>query len=372
MRIRAIIPAMTTPTPSPHLVCPDCGRAAGPLDWHCDGHPLEIAGLPPFDAAAIDTPAWSMWRYAAALPVTCRVSLSEGLTPLVPVDLEAAHFYAKLEYLNPTGSYKDRGTAVLLSHLLACGVDTVVEDSSGNAGASLAAYCAAAGVQARVYVPADAPAGKKRLIERFGAALVEIPGPRAAATEAVRQAASSTPYASHAWSPLFIAGQMTCAWEIWEQMGRRAPDAVIVPVGYGGLLLGLARGFGALRAAGLIVRLPRLYAVQMAACDPLVRAWERGGPVEAVTQGPTVADGIVVTLPLRAGELLHVLRDSGGAALRVTDDAVLAAQNALARRGLLVEPTGAVGAAALAQARHLAGADADIVIPLTGSGLKTL
>lgn len=363
---------MNALTPLPQLVCPDCGRAAGPLDWHCDGHPLEVAGLPPFVAAAIAPAEWSMWRYAAALPVARRVSLGEGLTPLVPAELDGLRFQAKLEYLNPTGSYKDRGTAALLSYLLACGVAAVVEDSSGNAGASLAAYCAAAGVRARICVPAGAPAGKKRLIERFGAALVEVPGPRAAATEAARQIARETPYASHAWSPLFIAGQMTCAWEIWEQRGRRAPDALVVPVGYGGLLLGLARGFGALLAAGLIERLPRLYAAQSAACDPLVRAWERGGPVEAAAQGPTVADGIVVTLPLRAGELLAALRASGGAALRVSDAAVLAAQAALARRGLLVEPTGAVGAAALADARRLAGADAEIVVPLTGSGLKTL
>ncbi|MGQ9889765.1 MAG: pyridoxal-phosphate dependent enzyme [Aggregatilineales bacterium] len=357
---------------SPTLICPDCGRAARPLDWHCDGRPLEIAGAPPFNAAAIDASAWSMWRYAAALPVARRVSLGEGLTPLVLVEVGAMRFHAKLEYLNPTGSYKDRGTAALLSHLLAHGVEAVVEDSSGNAGASLAAYCAAAGVRAQVYVPAGAPAGKKRLIERFGAALVAVPGPRAAATAAVRQAAQNTPYASHAWSPYFIAGQMTCAWEIWEQLGRRAPDAIVCPVGYGGLLLGLARGFRALLDAGLIERLPRLYAAQSSACDPLVRAWERGGPVEAVEQGQTVADGIAVTLPLRAAEVLAALRDSGGGALRVSDEAVLAAQAALARRGLLAEPTGAVGVAALADAQRLAGANAAFVVPLTGSGLKAL
>ena len=367
----AIIRAVNAHTP-PTLICSDCGRAAAPLDWHCDGHPLEIASAPPFDAAAIDAGVWSMWRYAAALPVAQRVSLGEGLTPLVPIEAGGMRFHAKLEYLNPTGSYKDRGTAALLSHLLAQGVAAVVEDSSGNAGASLAAYCTAAGVQARIYVPAGAPTSKKRLIERFGAALVEIAGPRAAATAAVRQAAQDTPYASHAWSPYFIAGQMTCAWEIWEQLGRRAPDAVVCAVGYGGLLLGLARGFRALLDAGLIERLPRLYAAQSSACDPLVRAWERGGPVEAVEQGQTVADGIAVTLPLRAAELLAALRDSGGGALRVSDEAVLAAQAALARRGLLAEPTGAVGVAALADAQRLAGANAAFVVPLTGSGLKAL
>ncbi len=289
----------------PQMICKATGQPANPLDWQCAGGQVAIANLPAFDADAIDPNEWSLWRYAAMLPARRRFSLGEGGTPLVSTEIDGRSFYAKLEYLNPTGSYKDRGTSVLVNHLLAHDVTEVVEDSSGNAGASLAAYATATGIRARIFAPTSAPAGKKNLITAFGAELVEIPGPRAATTEACLQAAQTTVYATHAWSPLFVAGQMTCAWEIWEQLGWRAPDAVVCPVGQGGLFLGLTHGFQALLDAGLIEQTPHYYAVQSAACDPLVQAWERGLDVpEAVTQQPGVADGIAVTLPVHGAEML--------------------------------------------------------------------
>lgn len=357
----------------PVFLCARCGQPAGPLDWRCEacGSPLKLRQRPEFHETAV-TDEWSLWRYAALLPVQRRFSLGEGATPLVLTHLPDGPVYAKLEYLNPTGSYKDRGTALLVNHLLAHGVGQVVEDSSGNAGASLAAYASAGGIRARIFAPASAPAGKRRLIAA-GAELVEVDGLRSAVTAACREAARTVVYASHAWSPLFIAGQMTCAWEIWEQLGRRAPDAVVCPVGQGGLLLGLAEGFAALRRAGLIAQLPRLYAVQSAACDPVVCAWETGrDEPAAVADQPTIADGIVVNQPVRGLEILRALRQTGGMALRVDDAAIRQAQTALHQRGLLVEPTSAAAAAALPTVRAHAGGGALIVLALTGSGLKTL
>ncbi len=354
------------------LICPHSGKTAAPLDWQCDGLALEIAQLPAFDADQIHVADWSLWRYADMLPVTKLVSLGEGGTPLVTTEIDGAHFHAKLEYLNPTGSYKDRGTAMLVNYLLAQGVTKVAEDSSGNAGASLAAYASAAGIHARIFCPASAPEGKKRLIASFGAELVQIAGARAATTEAILQAVKSMVYATHAWSPLFLLGQMTAAWEVWEQLGRRTPDAVICPVGQGGLLLGFARGFRALHRAGLIERLPRLYAAQSAACDPVVCAWERGREdIEPVQQGVTVADGIVINRPVRSREVLTALRESNGGALRVDESEILAAKTALHQRGLMVEPTSAVPVAALLRERATFGTGT-VVVPLTGSGLKTL
>ena len=354
------------------LTCAHCGKTATPLDWQCGGHPLEIARLPPVVADKINAADWSLWRYAAMLPVMRRVSLGEGGTPLVETEVGGVRFHAKLESLNPTGSYKDRGTATLVNYLLGQGVTEVLEDSSGNAGASLAAYAAAAGIHARIYCPASAPVGKKKLIAGFGAQVVEIPGPRVATTEAIMEAVQTSVYATHAWSPLFLLGQMTAAWEVWEQLGRHAPDAVICPVGQGGLLLGFARGFQALHDAGLIERLPRLYAAQSAACDPVVRAWENGlEDIEPVAQGATVADGIVITKPVRSREVLAALRQSDGSAFRVSDDEVLAAHAALNQRGLFVEPTSAVPVAALLR-ESAAFEGALVVVPLTGSGLKTI
>lgn len=359
---------------SASIACARCGQAAGPLDWRCArcGGPLWITDLPAFNPNLIRHDDWSLWRYAGMLPASRQVTLGEGGTPLVPARLPDGAVWMKLEYLNPSGSYKDRGTVTLVNHLLALSVGDVVEDSSGNAGASLAAYAGASGIRARIFVPESAPAGKKRLIA-LNAELVEVDGPRSAPTAACHEAARASVYASHAWSPFFLAGQMTCAWEIWEQMGRRAPDAVLCPVGHGGLFLGLALGFERLREAGLIERLPRLYAVQSAACDPVVRAWEAGldEPLPA-PEGQTIADGIVVNQPVRGREILAAIRASGGLALRVDDESTRAAQALLLKHGLLAEPTSAVPVAALPTARAHAGLGATIVVPLTGSGLKTL
>lgn len=357
----------------PQLICEDSGLPVGPVDWQCDGGRVAIANLPPFDAAAIDHGEWSLWRYAAMLPAEPRVSLGEGMTPLVQTAIDGLRVRLKLEYLNPTGSFKDRGTSVLVNHLLAHNVREIVEDSSGNAGASLAAYAGAGGLRARIFAPASAPAGKKGLIAAFGAELVEVPGPRSATTEACLEAASTSVYASHAWSPFFVAGQMTCAWEIWEQLGGRAPGVIVCCVGQGGLFLGLARGFRALYKAGLIENVPRMVAVQSAACAPVIHAWERGlDSPEPVEQKPGVADGIAVAQPVRGSEILRTIRETGGTALHVDDEAIVEAQAKLHRLGFMVEPTSAVPVAALPAVQSWLADDAEIVIPLTGSGLKIL
>ena len=357
------------------LICTECNAEAGPLDWRCTacGGPIDFAEPVRFRADAIDEGDFSMWRYAAMLPVERRFTLGEGLTPLVSTPIDGMKVYAKLEYLNPTGSYKDRGTVTMINHLLAHGVETVVEDSSGNAGASVAAYSTASGIYARIFVPQTAAAGKKALIARFGGELVEVPGPQHAKTEACMEAAKTTTYASHAWSPYFVLGQTTVAWEVWEQMRWRVPDVILSPVGHGGLFLGFARGFQALYEAGLIDRVPRMIAVQSAGCDPVVRA---GGTRPAVppprTPPPPRPHRRIVATPLRGKEVMRAIRESNGAAIRVDNEAILDAQTRLAWHGLVVEPTSAAAAAALPEVRRLLGPDVEIVMPLTGNGLKML
>lgn len=362
---------MTTAT----LLCSECRAEAAPLDWRCTrcGGPIDFAEPLYFRTEQIDDADFSLWRYAAMLPVERRFTLGEGMTPLTVIDLDGMRVYAKLEYLNPTGSYKDRGTVTMMNHLLAHGVQAVVEDSSGNAGASVAAYSTASGIYARIFVPATAAAGKKALISRFGGELVEVPGPQHAKTEACIAAAATTTYASHAWSPYFILGQTTIAWEVWEQMRWRVPDAIVSPVGHGGLFLGFARGYQTLYEAGLIDRVPRMIAVQSEGCDPIVRAWETGAEIPPhVTPTPTVADGIIVETPVRGKEVMRAIRESNGAAIRVDNAAILDAQTRLAWKGLIVEPTSATAAAAIPEVRRLLGPDVEIVMPFTGNGLKML
>ncbi|GAB4575501.1 MAG: threonine synthase [Anaerolineae bacterium] len=358
----------------PTLICETCGEPAPPLAWRCAscGGTLWLDALPAFDAEAIRTNEWSLWRYGAMLPITRRFSLGEGLTPLVPVNPGGVPFLAKLEYLNPTGSYKDRGVSVMMNYLLHHHAESVVEDSSGNAGASVAAYAGGIGLNCRIFVPAGAPEGKTRQIAQYGAEVVAVGGPRHAVTEACEQAAENAVYASHAWNPYFIAGQMTIAWETWEQMARRAPEAVVCPVGQGGLLLGWYYGYRALLAARAISHMPRLFAVQTEACAPIVDAWENGE--ETVTRriepGETIADGIRIGQPLRSRQILRALRETDGAAFRVDDLSIQAAQTALGKGGLYVEPTSAAAVAALPAVHAHLGKLSEIVVPLTGSGLK--
>ncbi|HEX8684132.1 MAG TPA: pyridoxal-phosphate dependent enzyme [Ardenticatenaceae bacterium] len=351
--------------------------ASDSLAWRCAcGGPYEYDWSPRFDPARIEQGEWSQWRYRSmllppAVPAESPVTLGEGMTPLVTQDFEGTPTTFKLEFLMPTGSYKDRGSSTLLTVLRAEGHSRLVEDSSGNAGASIAAYAGSAGLQATIFVPAHASPGKKAQITTFGATLEEVEGPRQATTDRARREAQTTLYASHAWHPAFLLGQMAAAWELWEQTAGHLPDAIIVPLGQGGMLLGYYRGFRALRDAGLIERMPRLIGVQSAACAPIVRAWERDlKSVEPVEEQATVAEGIRIKAPARGHEMLCALRESGGWAVAVEDDAILAARAALARRGLFVETTSAVPVAALATIRERLGNGTNILIPLSGSGLK--
>jgi threonine synthase len=371
---------MTTPT----YECPACGRrwAADRPRWRCDcGSHLDLTpghGLSRSDIAAGEA---SLWRYAAALALNGppRVSLGEGWTPLVGRDWQGAAVLFKLESQMPTGSFKDRGSAVMINHLIEAGVGPIHEDSSGNAGASIATYAAAAGIPCRIYVPAAAPRGKLVQIAATGADVRAIPGTREAVTEAALAAAGESFYASHNWHPYFIEGTKTLAYELWEQLGFRMPDNILVPTGYGSNILGLDRGFdelerrGEIGKAGEIGGRPRLFAVQAANCAALAAAWAAGadGFVPFPAQ-PTIADGIATLRPVRAAEVLRAVRRSRGGVAAVAEDQIAPALAALGRLGLFVEPTAATAGAALTQLLRdgTIAPDQTTVAVLTGHGLK--
>jgi threonine synthase len=277
--------------------------------------------------------------------------------------------YFKCEYSNPSGSFKDRGSAMLVSFLLSRGVKEAVEDSSGNAGASFAAYAARAGIKARVFAPDGTSGLKRKQIEAYGAELIGVPGPRIAAAQAALKAADDgAAYASHAYLPHNLEGYATCAYEIVDQLGS-APGAVIVPAGQGGLLLGLGRGFVALQAAGRIGELPALIGVQAAACAPLAALFEVGlVGLDLVTEGPTVAEGVRVRTPLRAEAVLKMVEASGGRFVAVAETEILPGRDALARLGFYVEPTSALVWRALNET--LPDLREPVVAILTGSGYK--
>jgi threonine synthase len=362
----------------PSYLCPACGRTVAadrPL-WRCScGSPLDLMpgqGLGRGDIAAGEA---SLWRYAAALALERppRVTMGEGWTPLVRRDWQGVPVSFKLEAQMPTGSFKDRGTAVMLNHLLEVGVGPVHEDSSGNAGASLATYAAAAGLFCRIYVPAAAARGKLVQIAACGAELRRVPGPRQSASNAALAATGESFYASHNWQPFFIEGTKTLAYEVWEQSGFRAPDNILVPTGYGSNILGLDRGFDELQRHGEIAARPRLFAVQAANCAAFAAAWAAGvDHIVPFTAEPTLADGIATPRPVRAAAVLRALRRSRGGVVAVAEEEIMPALAALGRLGLFVEPTAATAAAALSRLLAdgtIRSGEATIVV-LTGSGLK--
>ena len=371
------MPVSTSPSAATEIVCSNCGLPYPPQGApyrcpRCLAH-FDFPRLPGFDPAQVDASQPGIWRYRQAfgLPADApRVTLGEGNTPLLRAEAFGRQVAFKLEFTNPSGSFKDRGAAPLLSFLKARGVNAAVEDSSGNAGAAFAAYAAAAGVRARVFVPDYAAGPKRKQIEAYGAEVVRILGARQQTTEAaLRAAADGAIYASHAYLPHGLAGYATIAYEIYEQLGA-APGSVLLPVGQGGLLLGVGRGFEALQRGGLIERLPALAGVQALACAPLWALFQSGSAgLGWVAEGETLAEGVRVQSPLRGDQALQMVRSSGGTLVAVDEPDILPGQRALAERGLYVEPTAAIVWKALETLS--AELPEPIVVILTGSGLKT-
>lgn len=359
------------------FVCTNCGRAApaGQLGYNCP----TCGGIYDLDAPISFSPEpatlarGGLARFRASFPLpegAPWITLGEGGTPLIPsaIDGRAVHF--KCEHLNPTGSFKDRGSSVLVSALAAAGVGEAIEDSSGNAGASFAAYAARAGIRARVFIPDGASPRKRAQIAAYGADIVRLLGPRSHVGEAVRREAErGAVYASHVWLPFGLAGLATLAFELVEQLGE-APGAVVLPAGHGTLLLGLARGFEAMQTAGAITRIPKLIAAQAAACAPLWAVHQGGAQaVGWVREGETRAEGIRILQPVRGDAVLKAVEAGGGTIVAVDEPSIVRGEAELARRGFFIEPTSAVVWSAL---EATLGALPDpVVAVLTGSGLKT-
>jgi threonine synthase len=346
--------------------CPECG---GPLRWQTERR---------FERGMIDSAASGLWRYADALPLrrNLATSFDEATTPLVSIDIAGRTIGCKLDFLMPSGSYKDRGAAILIPALSQLGATHAVEDSSGNAAAAIAAYSARARIQCTVYAPAAASPGKLVQSLAYGADVVRVEGSRDDVATAAMDAAAATfgaTYASHNWHPFFIEGVKTWAFEVWEQLGFRAPDAVVAPVGSGSMILGAQLAFGALLAAGEIERMPRLYGAQPAACAPIVAALEAGSTDTApFARRATLAEGASIANPVRGRELLAAIRASGGGAVAVEEDEVVAGLRTSAAAGLYIEPTSAL---AIAAAKRLSDSGAfseheTVVAVLSGSGLK--
>jgi threonine synthase len=363
------------------FLCTTCGNEY-PLDsrdwrYKC-GWLFDLRDRLPFDASQIDTSQQGLWRYRRLLPLDPTwelVTLGGGDTPLLLLDSQGRKIHFKLEITCPTCSFKDRGASVLVTALRGLGVERIVEDSSGNAGASLAAYGARAGLICEIFVPDLAAGSKLAQIAAYGAEVIQLKGKReCAALAAWAAAAHGAFYASHVYNPFFLAGTETLAYELWEQFSHRAPGVLVVPVGNGTLLLGAYRGFRRLHQAGLIAWLPRLLAVQAKACAPIYQAYRDGRDVVGpVAPTPTAARGIAIKQPARSEQILAAIRATKGAVLTVAEEEIERTRNQLARQGFYVEETGAVAVAALTDLQKMLPVTTGdpVAVPLTGHGLKT-
>lgn len=355
--------------------CESCGHRE-PLDavaWRCAdcGAAYALDGPNRLAAGSLDAADRTLWRYGAVLPVGREHarSLGEGGTPLVAGRLAGRDVWFKHDALLPTGSFKDRGAAVLVAHLRRLGLTRVIVDSSGNAATAMAGFSAAAGIACTVYAPATTSPGKLVQSRAFGATVVPVEGNREAVARAAQDAAAADPsafYASHNWHPVFVEGVKTWALEVWEQLGGRNPTAAFVPTGGGSAFVGAWRGFAATPAP-----LPKLVAAQPAACAPIVAAYTDRAPM-TVTPGPTIAEGTRIAAPSRPGQIMAALRESGGWAEAVAEAQIVAALRELWAQGVYVEPTAAVGAAACRAALERGDdlGEGPVVVLLTGSGLK--
>ena len=360
------------------FVCPKCGNkvpvttrepkcACGGL-WQLEFEPQK------FDLAEVDTKEWSMFRYHKFMALDGdswkSVTLGEGMTPIIPFNKDVLF---KMDYFMPTLSFKDRGAAVLVAHCKAIGVDRVVQDSSGNAGNSVAAYCARAGIACEIFVPEGTSPKKIDMIKAHGATVHVVPGNRDHCADVCRQKVKDEGvyYANHVYNPFFYEGTKTYIYETYEQLGR-IPAHVLIPVGNGTLFIGAIKGLEHLLKSGCIDHMPQIIAVQSEKCAPLLLGAKQGLAVPAeVTPEPTLAEGIAIGKPMRGAELLAYAKKYNIRFVHAPEDKILEARAEIARQGIYCEHTTAANYAAYEEYCRLYGPTPDILITMCGAGLKS-
>ncbi|MEO8595327.1 MAG: threonine synthase [Candidatus Solibacter sp.] len=326
----------------------------------------------------------NMWRYAPVLPASepSIVTLGEGWTPLVRTRrlgkrIGAEQLWVKDEGLNPTASFKARGLSCAVSMCVELGIRKVAIPSAGNAASAMAAYAAAAGIEAHIFMPRDVPQSNYLECKAYGAHVTLVDGlisdcGRIVAEEGPKQGWFDV---STLKEPYRIEGKKTMGYEVAEQMGWELPDAIFYPTGGGVGMIGMWKAFDEMEKLGWIgSRRPKMIAVQADGCQPVVRAFLENEPRSRFFEGAhTVASGLRVPKPLGDFLVLQAVRESGGTAIAVSDDDMLAAGVQMASdEGIFAAPEGAAcvdAAARLLRSRFLKPSDR-IVIYNTGSGLK--
>lgn len=375
-----------------HLICIGCGSKYSPSEviYRCRrcGDLLSIEYNKVLMRAEIALEwrarALSVWRYAELLPINDRskvVSLGEGGTSLnkcerLGKNIGLKEVYVKNEGENPTGSFKDRGMTVGVTKAVEMGMKRVACASTGNTSASLAAYAARAGMECIVLIPSGKVAiGKLAQALVYGARVIQVKGNFDDALRMVEELCrTQSIYLLNSINPYRLEGQKTIAFEIWDQLGGRVPDKVIVPVGNAGNISAIWKGFEELHAMGLTKKLPKMIGIQAEGAAPIANMIKMGlNEIEIVKEPETIATAIRIGSPVNWKKAVRAIKESGGIAETVSDEEILSAQRLLARmEGIFVEPASAASIAGLIKLAKngFFEPDEQIVCVATGHGLK--
>ncbi len=315
---------------------------------------------------------WKYWAFMPVKDLSRCITMGEGATPLLGNKRlsKTGRLLIKYEATNPTGSFKDRGSSLEITKALEFKKHRVAVASTGNMGASMAAYAAFAGLECKVFIPDIAGKEKIAQIKAHGAGIIAVKGDYAAAIkqaeEYVLSNSDSFLTGDYPWRS---EGTKTVGFEIADQLYWHVPDYVVVPVGNGTLIYSIYEAFRELSLVGITDKIPRIIGVQVENCAPVVNAWENGlSEIIPVPDPDTIATAIACGDPIDGLAALRAIRDSGGFAIKVSDSEALSARDALGRNGIFVEPSGAVAYAGFLK-KELSGT---VVCLATGHGLKDM
>ncbi len=336
--------------------------------WKLDFKP------PKFDLSLIDGSEWSIFRYRKFMPLEGEywrdISLGEGRTPIIRFDEDVL---LKMDYLMPTLSFKDRGAAVLIAHCKSIGVDSVLQDSSGNAGNSIAAYSAKVGIDCEIFLPEGTSPKKINMIKSHNTKVSVVPGSRDNCANVCREKVDKEGkyYANHVYNPIFYEGTKTYIYEVYEQL-RRIPENIFIPLGNGTLFIGIIKGLEEFIESGIIKNMPQITAVQSENCAPLAKAIISGDNKPAkIKPKPTMAEGIAIGEPKRGEEILEYAYKYAIKIITAPENRILEAREALAEKGIYVEHTTAATYAGYLQQKDINRNISDCLIPMCGAGLKS-
>ncbi len=329
---------------------------------------------PLWNEALIDRSTWSLFRYRKFLALDSEewrsISMGEGMTPIIPFN---GDILLKMDYMMPTLSFKDRGAATLVAHMKAIGVKKCLQDSSGNAGVAVAAYCARAGIECEIMVPEGTSPNKIKMITALGATATVVEGSRDHCADVCRQKVKDHGYyyANHVFNPVFYEGTKTYIYETLEQLGRM-PENIFIELGNGTLFIGAVLALEHLLRSKAIDHMPQIIAIQSENCAPFYETIEQDSEtLISIEPKPTLAEGIAIGQPARAKEILDMIRRHRIRVVTAPEDKILDARGRLAGKGLYVEHTTAAALAAYDRYCEIWGETSDSLLSLCSAGIKS-